>query len=448
MVNKYKYFLYTFDFIDQVPKLYIFKNDRYKSLFSSISSIIIILSSIIFVIISLIQYFQYENPNVIYSKSNDNTRERSIFLKDTFLMFQLTHSLYAEIINDSIAYFEGNYRTILNDGRIENGLLTIEKCEFGKNINLKYKELIKERLNFGRPIETFYCISSNYENISLFYNPKIGYNTINLNIFLKNNTDYIPENIYSLIICENNIINHNNKSKPIDESFIYHSTSSFNSKEYTEINYVIQYINYESDDGFLYKNNKNFHGISFSDITFNRKMINDYNLEKDLKYSNKSNIGKISFEINKSNYDNYKRSYQRLQSLLAEIMSVINLFFEIGRQISIFLCDKKMSKDIINYLLNKEEKKNLLNRNNINNINNAFYSYQSERSKINQISIDKINNTDYQEKYNKYIITTLEEDTIISKSNKKKNEDIYKVVFKKINFYHILKVIFASMAKK
>ena len=223
-------------------------------------------------------------------------------------------------------------------------------------------DLFKSKLNFWRPIEEFYCISSKSGNVSLFYSPNIGYSLINLNIMIKKNSYSIPEKILSLIISENNIINHSDKNKPINEGFIYHTTSSFNSLEFTEINYVIQYINYESDDGFLYKNNKNFHGISFSDITFNRKMINDYNLEKDLKYSNKSNIGKISFEINKSNYDNYKRSYKRLQSWLAEIMSVINLFFEIGRQISIFLCDKKMSKDIINYLLNKEEKKNLLNR--------------------------------------------------------------------------------------
>jgi len=52
-------------------------------------------------------------------------------------------------------------------------------------------------------------------------------------------------------------------------------------------------------------------------------------------------IGTIEFGINKSNFDNYKRSYQRLQSLLAEIISVINLLFEVGRQISNILGGKK-----------------------------------------------------------------------------------------------------------
>ena len=47
--------------------------------------------------------------------------------------------------------------------------------------------------------------------------------------------------------------------------------------------------------------------------------------------------------MNKSNYDNYKRTYKKFQSLLAEIMSVISLLFEIGGQISSIFCEKNMS---------------------------------------------------------------------------------------------------------
>ena len=54
-----------------------------------------------------------------------------------------------------------------------------------------------------------------------------------------------------------------------------------------------------------------------------------------------SNFGSILFSINKSNYDNYKRSYQKIQSLLAEIMSVISIIFEVGKIISTFFYEKK-----------------------------------------------------------------------------------------------------------
>ena len=103
----------------------------------------------------------------------------------------------------------------------------------------------------------------------------------------------------------------------------------------------------KSDNGFFNKKYKNFIGISFSDMTFINKYKDNYDIEKHLEENNKVNIGAIEFSLNKSNYDNYKRTYQRLQSLLAEIMSVISLLFEIGRQLSAFLCQKSMSKDII-----------------------------------------------------------------------------------------------------
>ena len=84
-----------------------------------------------------------------------------------------------------------------------------------------------------------------------------------------------------------------------------------------------------------------------------------YDLNNNFEKSNNTVIGAIVFRINQSYYDSYKRVYQRLQSLLAEIMSVVNLLFEIGRQLSNILCNKKMTKDIIEHLLNKNKRKPL-----------------------------------------------------------------------------------------
>ena len=95
-------------------------------------------------------------------------------------------------------------------------------------------------------------------NLSLFYELNIGYSLIILNIIIKNISIYTPDNIESIIINENNIINHNNKNKPISENFIYHVTSSFHSIEFTSENYVVQYIKYESDDSLFLNNNKYF----------------------------------------------------------------------------------------------------------------------------------------------------------------------------------------------
>jgi hypothetical protein len=59
-------FLYLCDLTGTSPQLLIFNNKRYKSAFTSSISLLIILFSIGFTIYSLIEYFKYESPNIIY----------------------------------------------------------------------------------------------------------------------------------------------------------------------------------------------------------------------------------------------------------------------------------------------------------------------------------------------------------------------------------------------
>ena len=315
MAAKFRSFLYFFDFVGTSPELYVFNNTRYKTIFSSILSIIIILLSSFFTIYSLIEFFKYESPIISYSKGNDKTTKRELFLKDSFLMFELFDSSSYKIINDSIAYFESDYTIVYDNGTYEVGKIDIERCELGKNIDIKYKDFIEDKSNFGRPLEDFYCFGTKNGNISLFYYPNIGYNLIGLHIIFKNNTEYIPERIQTLIVSENNLIEHNNKNNPISNSFEYHSTPSFSSFQYTTIHYNFQYIKYESDDGFFFKNSKILNGISFSDMNFFNTFKDDY--EKNLIEDNSSQIGIVEFSINRANYDSYQRTYQRLKIFIS-----------------------------------------------------------------------------------------------------------------------------------
>ena len=90
--------------------------------------------------------------------------------------------------------------------------------------------------------------------------------------------------------------------------------------------------------------------------------------------------------MNKSHFDYYIRSYQKLQSLLAEIMSVISILFELGKKISIILCNKKMSKDIISYILYPDKRRNSTEQNHniklikIQENNNKRYSIRKRKN--------------------------------------------------------------------
>ena len=98
---------------------------------------------------------------------------------------------------------------------------------------------------------------------------------------------------------------------------------------------------------FFFRNSKILNGISFSDLNYFNALRDDYDLENNLKENKSSQVGIIEFSINRSNYDSYQRTYQRLQSLLAEIMSVISLLFDIGNQIANIFCEKESHKKII-----------------------------------------------------------------------------------------------------
>ena len=144
MLNKCKSLIYNFDLVGETPQLLIFGKVRYKSSVSSLISIMLILFSVIYIIFSLIQYFKYDTPIVIYSKNSDDTTSSSKFLKDTFFMFQLIDSTTSYKIVDSIAYFEGQYIAIYDNGSFHNEVLYIEKCEFEKNINKRYIDILKK----------------------------------------------------------------------------------------------------------------------------------------------------------------------------------------------------------------------------------------------------------------------------------------------------------------
>ena len=354
---------------------------------SSLISLVIILFSIIFSVISIYEYLEYKSPIIVYTKANDHETKREAFMKDTLLMFQVVDTTEMLNIDKSIAYYEAQYTKIYDNGTLDTIPLKIETCELGKNLDMKYKKIVDFRDNLGRRVEDFYCLNLENQNISLFYHPNVGYSSITLKLYLKKNNKFIPEKLQTLIVGQNDLIDHTNKNTPINNSYIYDLTQGFHSREYTQIKYYFEYIKYESDGGFFFKNPKILNGIYFSDMSFFKNIKDDYDLEKNLTNSNKSLIGEIEIEINKSHFDNYNRSYQRLQSLLAEIMSVVNLLLEIGRQISTFLCDKKMSKDIIKSLLNNDNKYEIeQQKNRINNFfQNSFKKeINTERKKMKQ----------------------------------------------------------------
>ena len=129
-----KQILLKSDFIGPIPEFRILDDTRYKSIFSSILSILLIIFSIVFIIYSFDEYLK-QKPKVEYYKNNDNSTNKTLVIIDSLLMFQ--QNFYC-LSNLSIeAYIDIQ----LEVGR-EIQYFTLEPCELGKNLNLKYKEVI------------------------------------------------------------------------------------------------------------------------------------------------------------------------------------------------------------------------------------------------------------------------------------------------------------------
>ena len=257
-------------------------------------------------------------------------------------MFNITTACPVEL--DNYAYYSSNYV----DKEIE-----VEPCELGKNLDLKYKDLMEniEKIEC-KSIKDYICLNLN-KNLSLFQNNIDANKLLDqllLSIIMINKTE-IPIVTYKIeFLTGNDIIYHQNKTNPFIPYYRKDSFINYEPNKTLSLRYNYQYAKYESDDGILFQVNNNINGIGFSGITYD----DNNGLER-----SKPEIF-LALDVNKSNYDLYKRSYKRVQSYLSDIMSVANIMIGIGKFLLSYLLDKKMSVEIVENILNKsnfEQKK-------------------------------------------------------------------------------------------
>ena len=296
MAKTYKSIIFKFDFIGIIPQLKIFNNNVYKSIFSSIFSIIIIVFSVAFGIFSFIDFIN-QSPIIDYYKANDFTTNKIIEINDSFIMFQIIAFDYDLGIIKNVS-FTSFYASSDIDFPI---ILNIEPCQYGKNIDLKYQELFE---NFEErekeSIKEYFCINFNNQNISIFHHQNDN-NKVESSIVLTINSNDLNCDTKSFtlkIITENDIIVHNSKENPFIPYYYYDIINIYNISESISLKYDFQYIKYESDTGIFFENSKSVNGIGFSSLSY----LNNYNFKNSGLYAT------ITFGLNKSNYDYYKRT--------------------------------------------------------------------------------------------------------------------------------------------
>ena len=165
MVFKIKPLILKCDFIGFVPQFRILDNTRYKSIFSSLLSIIIILFSIAFISYSFKEYL-HQNPKVEYYKDNDYETNKTFTLSNSLFMFEYTFLCTDPLIDYDLKI------TLENDNSYTGEQLEYEVCELNKNIDIKYKDVLEnlEKVE-GYNHNNLFCLNFNNKEFTLFSNP-------------------------------------------------------------------------------------------------------------------------------------------------------------------------------------------------------------------------------------------------------------------------------------
>ena len=238
--------------LDLIPEFRILDETRYKSIFSSILSILLIIFAIVFVIYSFDEYLN-QNPKVEYYKNNDYSTNKTFLISDSLLMFKYNF------------FCISNYSIKPNvDIYLEVSILiqhfTLEPCELGKNINIKYKEVIEKFEAIERwKLEDFYCINYKGSNVTLYSHPSLAYINENYLIF-KLSSECQNFFLDLILVTENDFIDHTKIDNPIVPYYQKNEYLLFENDQ-IDIEYNYQYIKYESDNGIFFNDKEILSGI-------------------------------------------------------------------------------------------------------------------------------------------------------------------------------------------
>ena len=449
MNNKNSMF-FNLDILSYSPKLRIFGNYNYKTTWSTIISILVLTFSFGFALYSSLKYFHFENPNIYYYKNSIYNKTISLNLNEILLMFKIGESFENKMNNfEDVSLKAYIYNFNFNSSYEYNSQeIRIEKCELYKNINSKFNTALLEyeNKNIGKSLNDFYCINKeDAQKYSLYNNQSTSYNYLSIVLYnndLNKKSDIPPESLRIYLILENDFVIHNNRDNPIFHKYIETFSSNFNDGAIETTVFDLDYIEYDSDDGHFFEEINTYKGIRLSresqEIFFLDNPENNY-------------IGRIKIRINRNTFDKYIRNYMKIQELLSEIESIINIFFIVGRILANVIDRKKMNVDLGRVLMNQKietdkdynklfEKNNNLKitlgkRDNINS-KNKIQKFNTDKPS-NSVKIDKINPT-----VNTSVTTEIEDKDSVQKENniKYKNNNLFQEkVMKKIHIYHILK---------
>jgi hypothetical protein len=371
------------DFMSVEAKLYIKGKDRFKTKFGSVMSSLSFISIFVLSCFFFKFYLEKVDVNVVFLK--DSTKE-ALYMDLNYkpFFFRLkdidNKDVDPRLVSITIKYF---YFTNNLDSW---ETLETEPCKYEKHLpDPKYKKML-EKVEF----ESHICIKNDKYNLNITDDP-VNNNLFYFNLYvndcnnstLNNNTCYPREvikdytktsNIYFSYYFPNFIIDHYNSTSPLLESYTWIERKVYNDMYYG-YSENIKVVNYTSDEGIVMQDLKTWTLFGRDDSSYV-----DISLTSTTTVPN--TMSSFTLMMVPGKVDFYKRTYPKIQFVLANIGGVLKFIMTISSFLTQFYSSQVLDIELSNNFIYDKYKDDENNMKIINNTSNKISKIAPKISKI------------------------------------------------------------------
>ena len=322
---------YLLDYLSPQPCLYIKTLTRYSTVMGLISSLLITLAFVAMACYFIIHFFFGQEMTVIYSKET-TFEDFALNLTNRLFAFQFYNYSNSNTVDARIATMAGYLWTYRGNQTIIQPL-KLERCALDKHFPKSRYAFVFDNINIDR----FTCVSTNGSSsgLSLYANQSEVSGTY-IMLFLatcanstENNNHCLPQSAieramednryYFTALLENVNINHYNSTAPLSFAPFFNSYSMSYTLR-TDMIFNWQPIEYTEDNGWLFVSERT-HKNYIMEESLNKVSFSS----NSTKYFHPNAFMKIQFSIYHQSKDRYKRTYPKIQSVIANMSGIVTV---------------------------------------------------------------------------------------------------------------------------
>ena len=283
----------------------------------------------------------------------------------------------------------------------------------------------------------------------------MGERYVMLKVYLLEYSSYELNKNYIRYVIQSDSINHFDRNGPLKLNYDCGETQP----SFKTTTLLLNFVEYETDKGIFFSNNKIYRGIQL----YNQQDKNPMNyvkniIERDYEFDTAEPVTEeadliLLLRINGKSFERYKRTYPKLQSLFADVISTIQLVLLIYEILSSNIYSNRMRVEIIKRVLSKINYDDEIK---IKSNNKKEEEYKNKRIKsiYHSTNVYKENrkNEEIKDNNNSSTLHNFEENTepvrqinknkikgkIINGRSENKNKNLLLERMNKINFWNIL----------